>query len=45
MRKSNALSFEIVGAPIGLVILFFCAKYIAEKIAKASKFLALLKDV
>ena len=41
MKKSNALNFEILGAPIGDPI--FCAKSIAEKRANASKFLALLK--
>ena len=43
MKKSNALIFEILGAPIGDPI--FCARSIAEKRANASKFLALLKEV
>ena len=43
MKKSNALNFEILGAPIGDPI--FCAKSIAEKRANAPKFLALLKEV
>ena len=42
MKKSNALNFEILGVPIGDPI--FCAKSIAEKRVKASKFLALLKE-
>ena len=43
MKKSNALNFEILGVPIADPI--FCAKSIAEKRVKASKFLALLKEV
>ena len=43
MKKCNAFNFEILGAPIGDTI--FCAKFIAEKRAGASKFLALLKEV
>ena len=43
MKKCNAFNFEILGAPIGNTI--FCAKFIAEKRAGASKFLALLKEV
>ena len=43
MKKCNVFNFEILGAPIGDTI--FCAKFIAEKRAGASKFLALLKEV
>eukprot|EP00731_Ephydatia_muelleri_P006442 Em0003g690a len=43
MKKCNAFNFEILGALIGDTI--FCAKFIAEKRAGASKFLALLKEV
>ena len=43
MKKCNAFNFEILGAPIGDTI--FCAKFIAEKRAGASKSLALLKEV
>ena len=43
MKRSNAPNIEILGAPVGDPI--FCAKFIAEKRASASKFLALLKDV
>ena len=43
MKKCNAFNFEILGAPIRDTI--FCAKFIAEKRAGASKFLALLKEV
>eukprot|EP00731_Ephydatia_muelleri_P002044 Em0001g2044a len=43
MKKCNAFNFEILGAPIGDTI--FCAKFIAEKRAGTSKFLALLKEV
>ena len=43
MKKCNAFNFEILGASIGDTI--FCAKFIAEKRAGASKFLALLKEV
>ena len=43
MKKCNAFNFEILGAPIGDTI--FCAKFIAENRAGASKFLALLKEV
>ena len=42
MKKSNALNFEILGVPIGDQI--FCAKFIAEKRANASKLLV-LKEV
>ena len=42
MKKCNAFNFEILGARIGDPI--FCAKFIAEKRAGASKFLALLKE-
>ena len=41
--KSNALKSEILGVPIGDPI--FCAKSIAEKMANASKFLTMLKEV
>ena len=41
--EMNAFNFEILGAPIGDTN--FCAKFIAEKRAGASKFLALLKEV
>ena len=43
MKKCNAFNSEILGAPIGDTI--FCAKFIAEKRAGASKLLALLKEV
>ena len=43
MKKCKAFNFEILGAPIGDTI--FCARFIAEKRAGASKFLALLKEV
>ena len=43
MKKSNALNFEILGAPIRDPI--YCAKFIAENSAIASMFLAPLKEV
>ena len=43
MKKCKVFNFEILGAPIGDTI--FCARFIAEKRAGDSKFLALLKEV
>ena len=43
MKKSNVPHFDILGAPIGDFL--FCAKYIAQKHADASKLLQQLAEV
>ena len=43
MKKSNVPHFEILGSPIGDAI--FCAKYVSQKCAIASKLLTQLEEV
>ena len=42
MKKSNVPHFEILGAPIGDMV---CAKYVAQKLAEATKVLKELEEV
>ena len=43
MKRSHEPNFEILGAPIGDVI--FCAKFLAQKRAKAVRLLSQLSEV